>query len=159
MSEIAIGALPRLATLIRTLQDEAYRHGISTALARDGGLRSAAKQMHLFEQGRRCTEAGLWVPIDPVTRAGIVTNATPDKAPHCPHIDHDGSVGACAQDVWIIVDEKPALRPNDRGYGLYQTLGRIGEGLGLVWGGRFHSIADVDHFELADWRELAAEGA
>ena len=146
--------LPRLALLIDTLQQRMTQSGIATGFGPNAGARSARKQQLLYEQGRKRLTDNIWVPVDPATRVGIITNATPLKSPHCRHIDHDGAIGSAACDIWIMVDGYPALTKYDEGYDLYGELGRVGEAIGLVWGGRFHSIHDIDHFELFDFRSL-----
>lgn len=147
--------LPRLGGLIDLLQDQAANHGIQTAFGPDAGIRSSKRQWDLFRRGRKQV-GSIWVPADPVRRVGIVTNATPEHAPHCCHVDHDTTRGSAACDIWVVINEKPALRVGDPGYGSYVDLGHLGEQLGLVWGGRFKTIpgGDLDHFELAEFREL-----
>lgn len=149
--------LPRLANLMDILQQRMAQSGVITGYGPNAGARSGKKQQLLFQQGRKLKN-GIWAPVDPVGRAGIVTNATAAKSPHCRHIDHDGTVGSAAADLWIMVGDRAALTRYDEGYELYTELGRIGESIGLVWGGRFHNLHDVDHFELYDFRSLEAEG-
>lgn len=146
--------LPRLYTLVDILQQRMQQSGIATGFGPNAGARSSRKQDLLFQQGRRQLPTGIWVPSDPVGRTGIITNAIPQKSPHCRHIDHDGSIGSAAADIWIMVDDHPALTKYDEGYELYGEMGRVGESIGLVWGGRFHTLHDMDHFELYDFRSL-----
>src|SRR5216684_823085 len=131
---------------------EAINKGIQTQ--RGEGLRTEIKQWADFQKGR-IIKNGIWVPLDPVHHTGIVTWATPDKAPHCPHRDYDGAVGSCALDMQTVVNGKIAWNEGDPGYDRYPELGQLAEDkAGLAWGGRWGKIADLDHFELPDWRAL-----
>src|SRR5437868_3369367 len=105
------------------------------------GARSWAEQMKLFEQGRAASPHG-WVVVD---AAKVVTNATPEHAPHC---------RLAAYDVVPIVKERPAWDRLD----LFAEVGRIGKELGLVWGGDWPKLKDCPHFELPNWRELPLPG-
>jgi len=144
--------LPRLFDLITNLRSSAYAAGIETVIPPNGADRSSQEQWLLFQKGRMLKN-GIWIPIDMEHHSGIVTNATPSKAPHCIHVDYDGSTGAAACDVAVIVNGNIAWKPSDPGFGQYALLGRLGESEGLVWGGRW-KLADLDHFELDDWRSL-----
>ena len=42
--------------------------------------------------------------------------------------------------------------PNDQT--LWNRIGEIGTGLGLTWGGSFHSIVDLPHFEISGWKGM-----
>jgi len=37
----------------------------------------------------------------------------------------------------------------------WEQLGKLGESLGLAWGGRFKKFKDRPHFEQPDWRRAA----
>jgi hypothetical protein len=37
---------------------------------------------------------------------------------------------------------------------LWGKIAEVGQRLGLVWGGGFHTIVDLPHFEKKNWREL-----
>ena len=37
---------------------------------------------------------------------------------------------------------------------IWQTISEVGKGLGLTWGGDFHSICDLPHFELTGWAKM-----
>lgn len=146
--------LPRLAARIEELLLRAHTEGIQTAFPHDSGLRATAKQWEKFKQGRKQLPSGLWAPIDPVHRHGIVTNAQPSKAPHCRHIDFDTTEGSAACDVAIVVGEKIAWNKGDPGYDQYPVLGHLAKRCGLAWGGDWVHLADLDHFELPEFREL-----
>lgn len=149
-----LGLLPRLLERLHELQHLCKVAGLRTAFPQDCGLRASLKQWEKFYKGRKKLPDGRWVPVDPVKRTGIVTNAPPDKAPHCRHVDHDGSEGAAGFDLAVVVGERIPWNPTDFGYDQWTVLGHLGERAGLTWGGRFTTIADLDHFELPDFREL-----
>ena len=94
--------------------------------------RAVAEQDALYAQGR--------------TAPGpIVTNAPGGSSPHCAGLAFD--VAFQAPQKAVTWDEP---RP-----GAWDELGKIGEGLGLVWGGRFKHLVDRPHFECEDWRVVA----
>ena len=126
---------PQLQPLAITHAQRAEAAGISIVFT--AGFRSPAEQEALFEKGRTLAN-GVWVTTDP---HGIVTNATPDHAPHCRR---------AAYDLVPIVNEKAAWDRLD----LFAQLGAIGKSLGLVWGGDWPKLKDMPHFELAGWRLL-----
>lgn len=37
---------------------------------------------------------------------------------------------------------------------VWNVIGKEGVNLGMVWGGNFHSIVDLPHFELSGWKSL-----
>ena len=79
---------------------------------------------------------GIWS----VTDHGItVTNAMPDKAPHC---------RGAAYDLCPLVNEKPAWDRLD----LFQAIASFAPP-GLTWGGSW-KFRDLPHFELPNWRDL-----
>ena len=101
-------------------------------------MRSMAEQLHLYAKGRTQTEAG-WVVTD---RKAIVTRAKPGDSPH----NYGAAFDICFLGKVPYPDDEP----------LWEAIGMVGEGCGLVWGGRFKSIVDKVHFERRDWRTLRA---
>lgn len=87
------------------------------------GTRTHAEQEAIYEQGR--TEAGR-----------IITNARPGDSYH--------QYGLAADVVPIAYKGLPDWNPLGADWA---TIGAIGEGLGLTWGGRW-SKPDKPHFQL-----------
>jgi peptidoglycan L-alanyl-D-glutamate endopeptidase CwlK len=135
LDTIIAGLLPELAAKARTHLSRCEAEGLAIALT--AGWRSPEEQMVLFTKGRIC-EDGAWSVVDPKR---VVTNATPEHAPHC---------RGAAYDLVPIVAEKPAWDRLD----LFAEVGRIGKALGLVWGGDWPKLKDMPHFELPNWRGL-----
>lgn len=133
---ILAGLRPELAELARRHDALCTARGI--VLAFTSGYRTPERQLELYAQGRRLTDAGTWHVIEP---AKVVTNALPTQAPH---------VRRAAYDVCPVVNERPAWDRLD----LFQTIGEEGERLGLIWGGRWPKLKDMPHFELRGWRNL-----
>lgn len=108
------------------------------------GVRTAEEQFALFQQGRR-QDVGGWVPIDPATRAGIVTNADGylKRSNHQARDDGYGHAADCA-----FIDDPDTLKVE-----LYDpaqpwdVYGGMGEHLGLRWGGRWPGLRDRPHLE------------
>lgn len=148
---IMAGLLPRLQRKALEHERLCKQDGVEIAFTFDGGRRSVEFQQHLFQRGRTL-QNGVWVKT-----GRVVTNAMPGKAPHCPHVDEDGSVGGAAYDVAVVLPSgKLTLEENGKTHPAYfDVIGPRAEQLGLVWGERFGSIKDTDHFELADWRSLS----
>lgn len=141
---------PRSAEHLATLLPAAQRLGRSLlSLANDGrfgprivvkiiaGFRSYAEQNALYAQGR-------------TTPGNIVTQAPAGYSWHNFAIAFD--LGVFRDDAYL--DDSP----------LYAQIGRLGQSLGLVWGGSWTQFPDEPHFQiatpysLADARRLHAEG-
>lgn len=89
-------------------------------------LRTMDEQAHLFAKGR--------------TLPGhVVTMAGPGSSPH--------NWGAAFDICFAGDDPFGESHP-------WEAVGLLGEGVGLTWGGRFHSMKDRPHFERKDWRTL-----
>jgi hypothetical protein len=91
------------------------------------GHRTLEEQAKLYAQGRTAPGA-------------IVTNAKPGQSAHN---------YAAAIDVVFLLDGGK-IDWN----GPWDKIGKIGEKLGLVWGGSFKTFVDRPHFEWKDWRSL-----
>lgn len=103
-------------------------------------LRTADEQMHLYAKGRRRV-GGEWVVTDPKL---VVTRAKPGQSAH--------NFGA-AFDVCFKGHDP---YPDDDA--LWESLGQVGEAVGLVWGGRWQKLVDRPHFEHPSWRGLPLVG-
>lgn len=101
--------------------------------------RTEDEQFALYQKGRRQDDSGAWVPVDPDTREGIVTNA-------------DGRVkkshhqSGRARDYAFDVDGSPSWDPTHR----WDLLGQIAKEEGLVWGGDWQSLVDRPHLQMPD---------
>jgi len=131
--------LMRSASLIRDLDPalqvpatefikRAYLAGIPVVVA--SGRRSFAEQTALYAQGR--TSPG-----------SIVTDVQPGKSDHEKGLAFDVApldprAASGMGDVLIPWPTDPAF---------WRILGKIGEGIGLLWGGRF-PVPDFPHFRL-----------
>ena len=124
-----------IATLHRELQplatkliELAKELGINAKVI--AGLRTYAEQEALYAQGR--------------TKPGkVVTKARGGHSIHNFGLAFD--VGVFSDDDKTYHGESPS----------YRTLGEIGEGLGLAWGGRWKFV-DEPHFEYKHGKTLAA---
>jgi peptidoglycan L-alanyl-D-glutamate endopeptidase CwlK len=122
------------------------------------GSRTFEEQFALFAKGRKL-ENGIWVPINPQTRAGIVTNAD-GKTRRSNHQLKDDGLGY-AFDMAFLVDgpdhddelDTPSF-DESHPWDLYGELGKafgnqlIAGTMRLVWGGDWPELRDRPHFEL-----------
>jgi len=107
-------------------------------------LRTSDEQLHLWAKGRQQQADGTWVVVD---KKAVVTKAPPGSSPH---------EYGCAFDVKFNgrIPYPPVEDPR------WGKIGRIGEALGLSWGGplgvgdRFRW--DRPHFERRDWEAVRA---
>ena len=76
------------------------------------------------------------------------------KRIHGPHnyVDANGNPSSRAFDFCVLVNGKitwsTSLDNDKDGTPDYEELGKIGEGLGLEWGGSWTSLKDFDHLQL-----------
>lgn len=96
------------------------------------GLRTREEQQALYDQGR--TKPG-----------AVVTNARPGYSWHNFGVAFDVTVFRGGKPVWSGAD--------------YDVAGRIGERLGLEWGGRWTGFKDRPHFQRRTGTTLAQERA
>jgi peptidoglycan L-alanyl-D-glutamate endopeptidase CwlK len=101
-------------------------------------LRTFTEQADLYAKGRKQTDAG-WVVVD---KGAIVTRAKPGESAH----NYGAAFDIC------FVGKTPY--PDDDA--LWEAVGMVGEGVGLVWGGRWKRLVDKPHFERKSWRSLKA---
>lgn len=121
--QAGLGSLhPSIRVLAEQLIAEAKRQGILLVITE--GVRSGARQDKLYAQGR--TEPGK-----------IVTGVKAGRSWHQHGLAFDvAMVGGSGQPAW------------PPGAELWNTVGNIGKGLGLTWGGDFTTIKDQPHFEF-----------
>lgn len=114
--------------------------------------RDPDKQWELFKKGRKPVGAD-WVKDG---SGKHVTNATPDKTPHC--VTVDGKPASMAIDIAL-------TERSGKGGWLFDTDPRwsiIGSAVALVngqklkpvleWGGLWRSIRDLPHVEMRGWK-------
>lgn len=98
-------------------------------------VRTVAEQDALYAKGR--TASG-----------SIVTNAKGSSYSSM----HQWGV---AFDFYLIMDVDGDGKTSDDSYnnatGLFDKVGKLGQSIGLEWGGSWKSIVDKPHFQLADW--------
>jgi peptidoglycan L-alanyl-D-glutamate endopeptidase CwlK len=98
--------------------------------------RTLEEQAQLYAQGR--TVPGM-----------VVTRAKPGQSPHNYGLAFD-----------VVFLDLSTPNPSDITWDVpgrddeWEAIGKIGESLGLAWGGRF-SRPDRPHFEHPDWKRLA----
>lgn len=98
--------------------------------------RSDDEQAKLFAQGR--TAPG-----------NVVTNAPPGQSAHnC--VNPAGGPAARAFDIVPVVNGKPCW---DSANPVWQSVGKIGEAVGLEWAGRWKSFKEFPHFQLPNWKQ------
>jgi len=83
-------------------------------------------------------------------RGRITTKAKPGESPH--NFMNKGKPAAMAFDC-VPVKNGKALWDDAKSYA---AIGKIGEDLGLVWGGRW-KMRDKPHFELPEWQAILEE--
>ena len=117
---------PEFRVKVETLL-EAVEKATGRTWGLSDGRRTISRQDALYSQGR-------------TTAGKVVTNARGGYSPH--------NFGLAA-DLW-------PMKAGDFDWSapleLFQTLGTLAEGMGLVWGGHFRSILDLPHVEAPDWK-------
>jgi len=109
-------------------------------------LRTLDEQLHLYAKGR-VLRGGIWVVID---KDQIVTKAKPGQSAH--------NYGLAFDICFAGADPYPD--PDDP---RWVVLGKLGEGLGLDWGGplgeedRF--TFDRPHFQRRNWKQFIPKEA
>ena len=114
-------AQKKVEELIVACEKEGLKIGISEC------LRTVAEQDALYAQGR-------------TTKGSIVTNAKGSQYESM----HQWGI---AFDFYRN-DGKGAYENKDK---FFQKVGKIGQSLGLEWGGSWKSFVDMPHFQLPDW--------
>lgn len=108
-------------------------------------VRTDAQQQALYLEGRQRQPDGSLKVVD---AGAVVTNAdgVTHKSMHQPQADGFGHAVDCAfvdDPITLQIETWDPKRP-------WQVYGTIGEAFGLTWGGRWVSIVDRPHLELAN---------
>lgn len=137
---------PKTGDLCLLLLKGAMNSGIRLRVVE--GLRSMDEQAALYAKGRfrpgePCHHWNGWrapgtCKVHPFGL--VVTNAKPGESAH--------NWGMAFDVAFETPDGHLAWE------GPWETVGAIGERLGLAWGGHWPKLVDRPHFELKDWRNL-----
>jgi len=128
--------------------------GLGFPMTVTAGARTTVQQMALWQKGRRFDPvAKLWVPINPVTRTGIVTNADGTTRLSNHQITNDG--WGYAVDCAFLIDgpdhddelDTPSW-DESHPWALYGEMGEALGGSAILWGGRWKTLRDLPHLEL-----------
>lgn len=120
---------------------------------------SRESQQKLYMQGRKQLENGTWL-ADPKSHERIVTNATPDKTPHCA-VDRGDKPSALAADLWIVNASSGEILPDGAiawaiipaaAYHAAPDFLESGAFFGTIKGG------DWPHLQRKGWRDLVRDG-
>lgn len=124
---------PTLQSKIKLLQSLCEKNGIKIGISEC--LRTVAEQDALYAKGR-------------TTSGSIVTNCKGSSYSSM----HQWGI---AFDFYLIIDIDGDGKTSDDAYndktGLFKKVGKIGQSIGLEWGGSWKSIVDKPHFQLPDW--------
>lgn len=113
--------------LCQRFMEDAALAGLSLRITHT--LRTMDEQAHLYAKGR--------------TLPGpIVTKAAPGQSPH----NFGMAFDVCFGGVMPYPPEQDVR---------WEQMGKVGEALGLAWGGRWKSFKDRPHFERPDWKIAA----
>lgn len=130
---------PELQIKLALLQSECKKHGIIIGIGEC--LRTKTEQDDLYAKGR--------------TKPGkIVTNAKGNTYSSM----HQWGVAA---DIYLKMDvDGDGLTADDafnNATGLFNKVGKIGQSIGLEWGGSWKSIKDLPHFQLPQFGSTPAK--
>lgn len=130
---------PELQKKIAQLQEVCAKNGIAIGISEC--LRTVAEQDALYAKGR--TAAG-----------SIVTNCKGSTYSSM----HQWGV---AFDFYLIMDVDGDGKTSDDAFndatGLFEKVGKLGQSIGLEWGGGWKSPVDKPHFQLPDWGSTATK--
>lgn len=130
---------PRLIDKVYELIDLCAKNGITIKIGEC--LRTKAEQDSLYAQGR--TKPG-----------SIVTNCKGSTYSSM----HQWGV---AFDFYLYMDVDRDGKVTDDAFnnstGLFDKVGKLGQSIGLEWGGSWKSIKDRPHFQLPDWGPTASK--
>lgn len=130
---------PELQKKIAQLQELCKAKGITIGIAEC--VRTVAEQDALYAKGR-------------TTGGSIVTNCKGSTYSSM----HQWGV---AFDFYLKVDVDGDGKWSDDIYndatGLFETVGKLGQSIGLEWGGSWKSFKDKPHFQLPDWGSTASK--
>lgn len=130
---------PRLQEIIPKLKAECKKQGITIGISEC--VRTVEEQNALYAKGR-------------TTKGSIVTN--------CKGTDYASMhQWGVAFDFYLIMDIDKDGKTSDDAYNdstnVFTKVGKIGQKLGLEWGGSWKSIVDKPHFQLPDWGSTASK--
>ena len=130
---------PTLQTKIKQLKSLCEKNGIKIGISEC--LRTVAEQDALYAKGR-------------TTAGSIVTNCKGSTYSSM----HQWGV---AFDFYLIMDVDGDGKTSDDAYNnaskLFDKVGKLGQSIGLEWGGSWKSPVDKPHFQLPDWGSTAAK--
>lgn len=91
-----------------------------------------------------------WRPPSEQLAAFLAGKSKRKTGPH--NYMKDGKPASRAWDFALIINGKISwdtkINADNDAFPDYEELGKIGEDLGLVWGGRWKSLCDADHLQL-----------
>jgi peptidoglycan L-alanyl-D-glutamate endopeptidase CwlK len=116
-----LGLQPKVQRLCDLFIQECAKSGFEIVITE--GFRSFERQKELYDQGR--TKSGY-----------IVTNAKPGQSLH--------NYGVAFDCVFKINGKTTYAVPESS----WQAIGKIGQSVGLEWGGAWKSFVDRPHFQL-----------
>lgn len=130
---------PALQEKINLLISRCEERGIKIGIGEC--LRTAAEQDALYAKGR--------------TTAGT-------KVTNCKGFSYSSMhQWGVAFDFYIIMDVDGDGKTSDDAYndktGLFEKVGKIGQEIGLEWGGSWKSFKDLPHFQLPNWGSTASK--
>jgi hypothetical protein len=130
---------PDLQKKVGELKAICKKNGITIGIGEC--LRTVAEQDALYAKGR-------------TTSGSIVTNAKGSSYSSM----HQWGV---AFDFYLGMDVDGDGKSSDDAYnnatGLFDKVGKLGQSIGLEWGGSWKSIKDKPHFQLPDWGSTATK--
>lgn len=130
---------PELQKKVEQLKALCQQNGITIGISEC--VRTVAEQDALYAKGR-------------TTSGSIVTNC---KGTYYSSMHQWG----VAFDFYLIVDVDGDGKTSDDAFnsatGLFDKVGKLGQSIGLEWGGSWQSIKDKPHFQLPDWGSTATK--
>lgn len=130
---------PKLQKKVEQLKALCQQNGITIGISEC--VRTVAEQDALYAKGR-------------TTGGSIVTNCRGTSYSSM----HQWGV---AFDFYLIVDVDGDGKTSDDAFnnatGLFDKVGKLGQSIGLEWGGSWQSIKDKPHFQLSDWGSTATK--
>lgn len=130
---------PELQKKVEQLKALCQQNGITIGISEC--VRTVAEQDALYAKGR-------------TTGGSIVTNCKGTSYSSM----HQWGV---AFDFYLIMDVDGDGKTSDDAYndatGLFEKVGKLGQSIGLEWGGSWQSIKDKPHFQLPDWGSTATK--
>ena len=130
---------PELQKKIEQLKALCQKNGITIGISEC--VRTVAEQDALYAKGR-------------TTGGSIVTNCKGTSYSSM----HQWGV---AFDFYLVVDVDGDGKTSDDAFndatGLFEKVGKLGQSIGLEWGGSWKSIKDKPHLQMPDWGSTATK--